>query len=463
MNKVLAVAWREFKHTALTKAFVFAALGVPLLVGALLILMPLMAKPNLTPLEGTLLVVSDDASVIRAVQDELEGERLRKRIGAIEDRAAAGNPALRGSQNPEQAIADAAAMAAAAQPTGAVSLTVGGEPSTANLDALKDRVRDGTATALAVIAESLLAAPVGSNGGLDAKASIELFVPGGFTPNHTMLLRRALGDAVARARAARAGVDYDSMKAMLLAPSTEVLRVDRGGGQAKEQILAKVLIPVAFMLLLWMSVFISANYLLTTTIEEKGSKVMEVLLSAVSPMQLMAGKILGQGMVSAVMLLTYGGLGLTALAYMATANLVPVSHLIYLLAYFVMAFFMVASIMAGVGSAANDIHEAQSLIAPAMMLMMIPLMLWFWISENPNGWLATITSFVPPLIPFVMILRVTGANEPVAAWQIALSLVWGYTAMIGMIWLASRIFRVGVLMQGKTPTPRELLRWLAYR
>ncbi|MFO0872617.1 MAG: ABC transporter permease [Phycisphaerales bacterium] len=468
MRKVLAVAWREFKHTALTKAFAFAALGVPALVAILLVVMPALTKPNLTPLDGTLVVVSSDPSVADSVRSELGGERLRQRLKMVVDDATLGDPAApqgvapRADPNqpadPDAAMGTIAAAAAMAR-TPKVDLTIESAPMATDLDALKDRVRRGELAALAVVPDAALAIP--AEGG--TPATFELFVPGGFTPNHTMLLRSAVGDAVARARAARAGVDYDATRRLIKAPGAEILRVDRGGGEKKEQVLAKLLIPVAFMMLLWMSVFVSANYLLTTTIEEKSSKVMEVLLSAVSPMQLMAGKILGQGLVSAVMLLAYGGVGLASLGVLASLDLVPLSALLYLGVYYVMAYFMVASMMAGVGSAANDIHEAQSLIGPAMMLMMIPLMLWFPISENPNGWLATVASFIPPLIPFVMILRVTAANEPVAAWQVALSIVWGYTAMIGMVWLASRIFRVGVLMQGKTPTPRELLRWLAYR
>lgn len=97
-----------------------------------------------------------------------------------------------------------------------------------------------------------------------------------------------------------------------------------------------------------------------------------------------------------------------------------------------------------------------------MLSLMIPLMLWFPISENPNGLLATITSFIPPVMPFVMVLRISAASEQAPLWQILLSLVWGYAAMVGMVWLAARIFRVGVLMYGKPPSPMELIRWARY-
>jgi ABC-2 type transport system permease protein len=126
-----------------------------------------------------------------------------------------------------------------------------------------------------------------------------------------------------------------------------------------------------------------------------------------------------------------------------------------------MAYFMIAAIMAGIGSAVNEMREAQSLIGPAMIVIMIPLFLWLPISDSPNGVLATVTSFIPPLTPFVMILRING-SEPVALWQVITTLIVGYAAAVAMIWMAAKIFRIGVLMYGKPPTPIELIRWIRY-
>jgi ABC-2 type transport system permease protein len=214
-------------------------------------------------------------------------------------------------------------------------------------------------------------------------------------------------------------------------------------------------------MLIWIGAFVSANYLLTTTIEEKSNKVMEVLLSAVSPMQLMAGKILGQALVGGVMVGMYLGMGIAALIGMAMFDLIEWRDLILFGLYYIMAYFMIAAIMAAIGSAVNELREAQSLMTPAMILLMIPLMLWLPISDSPNGTLATVTSFIPPLIPFVMILRATG-SEPIPTWQIIASLIVGYPAMIAMIWMAAKIFRVGVLMYGKPPSPMELVKWMGY-
>ena len=134
-----------------------------------------------------------------------------------------------------------------------------------------------------------------------------------------------------------------------------------------------------------------------------------------------------------------------------------------MLVWFPLAYFTEAAIMVSIGSAVSDLREAQSLIGPAMLALTIPLMLWLPIVESPNGTLATVTSFVPPAAPFVMILRLTAANEPVPMWQALLAVLVNVITVATILWAGARVFRVGVLMQGKPPSPMELLRWIKAR
>jgi ABC-2 type transport system permease protein len=221
------------------------------------------------------------------------------------------------------------------------------------------------------------------------------------------------------------------------------------------------LIPVIFMMLLWVAVITSSQHLMMSTIEEKSNRVMEVLLSAVSPLQLITGKILGHGGVGMLIVTVYASLGVGLLAVLGQLGLIDPMSLVYLGVYFFMAYFMIASIMAAVGSAVSDIREANTLVTPVMLVVMIPLVLWMPISQAPNGAFATSVSFIPPAIPFVMILRVT-ADEAVPLWQIPVTVVWGYACVLGMVWLAAKVFRVGVLMYGKPPSPLQLLKWVRY-
>ncbi len=132
-------------------------------------------------------------------------------------------------------------------------------------------------------------------------------------------------------------------------------------GRADHQHGAEHLLPAAFMVLLLMSVMTSGQYLLTSTVEEKSNRVVEVLLSAVSPMELMTGKILGQMAVGLLVLLLYAGLGLAALVSFATLGLLDPVLVVYLLIFYVLAYFTFAAMMAAVGSAVNEMREAQTL------------------------------------------------------------------------------------------------------
>ena len=454
-SKVLAVAWREFRHTVLTKAFLLGAVVLPLVATSAVALVPLFLRTNTAPIVGTLIVVDPSGLVAKAAAPRLQRP----------------DPAASASATPPGLPTDPVAAAAAAgdgkPPPGLmgwdreVRVTVQNEPDPARVEALKARLGQDGVLGIAVVPPGLLEKP-GAAAATDNR-DFELLVPSSSPPQVTETLERAVRDAIVEARVARSGQDYAALKALLERPNPQSMRVSQDGRQAPESRVAKMLIPAGFMFLLWVSVFTSANYLLTTTIEEKGSKVMEVLLSALSPMQLLGGKLLGQAGVSAVMLLMYGGLALVGLNVGRMGDVVPAMHFVWAGVFFVMAYCMVATLMVAVGSAVSDLREAQSLVGPVMLLLMLPLMLWFAIVEHPNGTLAVVTSFTPPAIPFVMILRLTTASEPVPHWQVAASIVVGFASAFGMLWAASRIFRVGILLQGKPPSLRELLRWVRYR
>jgi len=201
---------------------------------------------------------------------------------------------------------------------------------------------------------------------------------------------------------------------------------------------------------------------LTSVIEEKSSRIMEVLLSGLSSLQLMAGKILGMACVG----MTLMGLWITAGYFTArNQNLEYLLHVAYpgwLLAYYLLGFLLLSSVLAALGSAVNSLKEAQSLMSPITLVMIVPMIAWFFIMQHPNSTWVVLLSFVPPITPLVMVLRLSGA-QAVPAWQLPATTAVLAAAALGTVWLASRIFRVGVLMYGKPPTPREILRWVTYR
>ena len=208
-----------------------------------------------------------------------------------------------------------------------------------------------------------------------------------------------------------------------------------------------------------MSTMISTQSLLTSTVEEKSSRVMEVLLSAISPMQLMCGKILGQLGVGLIILGVYAGLGVVGLVAAAMRDLVDPWALASLFIFFLLAYGTIACMMAAIGSVVNDMREAQALLGPIMTVIMLPWMFWFLIQRAPNSTLAVALSFTPVINPWIMVLRLSG-SEPVPMWQIPLSVVVASATLIFMAWAAAKVFRIGVLMYGKPPNFTTLIRWV---
>jgi len=450
LGKVALIAWREFRHTALTKGFIFGAVAVPVVMFGVIMLMPFLVSRESPPLVGTIVVADPEGSVSARAEQILVTPPSAREI--LDELASM-------ETNPASPASSAEAFEAASSLSGGsqrIEVAWRVEPSLDAVEAIKRDVREGRILAGAAIPPSALD-PANTTDGF------ELFIPSSLSPKHVRQIGRALGAALEEERVERSGLDAELLARLKNRPAPRTTRISPQGAEAEENTEARFLVPAAFMLLLWITVFTSANYLLTTTIEEKSNKVMEVLLAAASPLQLLGGKIVGYALVSIVMLVMYGALGVAGLAAAAMGDLVPPLHLVYLATYFVIAYVMVAAMMSAVGSAVSDLREAQSLVGPVMTLILVPLILWAPITQDPNGVLATVTSFIPPASPFVMILRLTAATEPVPAWQILAATAWGFVCAAGLLWLAARIFRVGVLMQGKPPTPRELIRWAFVR
>jgi len=198
---------------------------------------------------------------------------------------------------------------------------------------------------------------------------------------------------------------------------------------------------------------------MTSTIEEKSSRVVEVLLSAVSPFELMAGKLLGHISVSLVALSVYLVAGLLALANFSLLGLLESSLVFYLFVFFFIAFFTVGSVMLAIGSAVNELREAQSLMMPVTIMIMMPVLLWMPISRDPSSTLALTVSFLPPVNTLGMLLRLA-STEPPPIWQVWLTIGIGIAGVYVALWGASRVFRIGILMTGKPPNFRTLLRWI---
>ena len=224
-------------------------------------------------------------------------------------------------------------------------------------------------------------------------------------------IRNAAADAIVDARVRAAGLDRQRIDALTKVARPPSMTVTAAGESATRADFAGLL-PMGFTILLMISVMSSGQYLLTTTIEEKSSRTMEVILSAVSPLELLTGKILGQMAVGLTILVTYSSMGILGLVSMAMFGLIDPSLLIYLFIFFLITYVIMGSLMAAIGSAVNELREAQSLMTPITLLMMVPWLFWYPISREPNSVFATVVSFLPPMNAFAMLLRLTSTSPP---------------------------------------------------
>ncbi|MBC03832.1 MAG: hypothetical protein CMJ34_11110 [Phycisphaerae bacterium] len=450
--RILTVAWREFSHTALTKSFLLGAVVIPVLMLGVVALLPLVLVSQLQPLKGEIAVV-DGTGRFKVAIKTLDAEL------AEETASSDATERMRDMGLPVDAAMGGAAAAAMAGAMEAPEITVVDFPADSDLEELKRKARDGDWIGVVVVPPEQLESREAGAGEDTEVPEVRIFMTTELSPRNGEELRRVVRDAVVRARFDGEKDEYARVKAMLERPGIEVKRLGGKGGEADDSRLMQI-IPFGFMMLLWIATLTAGNYLLTSTIEEKSNKVMEVILSAVDPIELLWGKILGLALVSTVIVITYGGLAIAGLFALAMTDLLSLGLVLWCAVFFLIAYFTIAALMTAVGSAVNDLREAQSLIGPVMIVLVIPMLLGMPISENPNGLLATIASMTPPILPFAMVMRLGAATEPVPTWQLIAAAVIGIGSVLALVWAAARIFRVGILMQGKAPNPLELLRWI---
>jgi ABC-2 type transport system permease protein len=459
MSKVLQIAWREFAATVLTKGFLVGLLIMPLMMGAMVLLIPLLVNVKAPPIKGGIAVLDRSGSVVERLRPQLEAKAFADRRRAIDERMNAVMPAsvkaLAGSGNANAQIEQSMKQIVGEVP----EITLNVIDADSALEAAKERLlldksdRDALLAVLVVQADA-----VQKGEGSKALGSYELFVRDKLDDRLMGELREAMKTAIVDARLAVRQLDAEEIRTLIKLSSVSPQLVTKNGAQSKSEIASKLL-PMAFMILILIAVMTAGQQLMTSTIEEKSSRVVEVLLAAVSPTQLMAGKIIGQMAVGLLMLLVYGGLLIVALFSFSVLGMIDPMLLLYMLIFFVIAFTTLAALMAAIGAAVNELREAQALLTPVILVAVLPSMLWMPISNDPDSMFATVLSLVPPISPFVMMLRMASSTPP-PLWQVWLSIGIGVLGMWAAIWFAGKVFRIGLLMHGKPPNFMTLLRWV---
>lgn len=275
-------------------------------------------------------------------------------------------------------------------------------------------------------------------------------------------------NAVTRYRLAKAGVSDQQI-------ATAFLRVRFGVQKAtndparRETDTAALFMTFGLVLAMYASLTIYGVQVLRGVLEEKSSRIVEIIISSVSSTDLMLGKILGIGAVGLTQVCIWSicSFLVTApqlvLALSISPVRMPVVHLttaIFLPVYFVLGYLLFSTIFAAIGAMFSSEEDAQQMVVVAQLIVATPLFLFLPVLSNPSSTLATTLSLIPFLGSTLMYLRIVTETPP--AWQIALSIALIVATILVMAWLTSKIYRVGILMYGKKPTLPELWSWLRY-
>jgi ABC-2 type transport system permease protein len=258
----------------------------------------------------------------------------------------------------------------------------------------------------------------------------------------------------------------------------------------------KVIIGGLFGYLIMMFIVIYGNFVMRSVIEEKTSRIIEIIISSVKPYQLMMGKIIGNSLAGILQFLiwaivgallffiasTFLGLQMGASSTMSPemmeaagnvdkmakiqmylneiANLPLATLIISLIIYFIGGYFLYSSFYAAIGAAVDSETDSQQFLLPIIMPLILGVYIGFFtVINDPHGTIATVFSIIPLTSPIVMLMRIPFG---VPLWQLALSVVLLYGTFIFVVWFAAKIYRVGILMYGKKPTWKELYKWLKY-
>jgi ABC-2 type transport system permease protein len=433
MRKILIVAQTEFSTLVRSKAFIAGVLLLPVMMGLSL---------GLT-------------RATRKVTDNKD-----RTVGIVDYTGVVGAPLAAVSRlfDPGSPIGEARPGATPSSRLIPVQIeTAGRQPDDLRLQ-LSERVRKGELFAFIEVPENVL----------DPAAEARILYYSDH-PSYTTLpawLRVAANGVIISERFRRASIDRALVVRLSKQAAVDSLDLVERAADGRIKPAGKVDtaraigIPVAIMGLMFITIMSSGPALLNSVIEEKMSRISEVLMGSVTPFQLMLGKLLGSVSVSVLLATIYVAGGLVTAHYWGGYDSgVTVGLLAWFLVFLVLSILMFGAVFIAVGAACTDLKDSQGMMTPVMMLLMVPMFLWYPVLRAPDGTMSTMLSLFPTAAPFLMMLRISLAPGP-PLWQIAIAAALMAATTVLTIWAAAKIFRTGLLMQGKTASLGEMMRWV---
>lgn len=218
-------------------------------------------------------------------------------------------------------------------------------------------------------------------------------------------------------------------------------------------------VPFAVVMLMFMAIMMTTQPMLQGVLEEKMQRISEVLLGSIRPFELMVGKLVGYVGVATTLVGFYMAGGLIVAKHFDKLDIVPTHLIIWFLIFQSLAIFMYGAMFLACGACCSDTREAQNLVMPLMIPLMIPMFALGTVLQHPHSSFATWLSLFPPATPMLIVMRMA-IPPAVAPWQIVVGIAGTLITTLISVWAAGRIFRLGLLMQGKPPKITDLLKWV---
>ncbi len=435
MRKTVVVAIREYRAAVQTKAFVVTLVAMPVLMGASIFAQVLLQdKVDVT--DRTVAIVDSTGVIYPAIA---QAARARN-----ETQIFATHGETRTQQRPRFLVEE-----------------VRSSPEQLDQDRfqLSERVRSEKLFAFVIISGDVIDS---SNSTADAR--IEYYSNNPTYSDLSSWLRETINAEIQRQRFATLGLEpivvqqatrrvpLESFGLVTLDQSGQINKAERTN-QA-----ASIGVPIAMTMLMLMVVMVGASPLVQSVLEEKMQRIAEVLLGSIPPFQLMMGKLLGTVGVSLTISAVYLVGAYAGLAYLGYADVFPTHLLCWFVLYQALAVLMFGSMFIAVGAACSDLKESQSMLMPVMVFIMLPFFLWTSVLSSPNSTFSLAISLFPPATPMLMLLR-QAIPPGVPLWQPLVGVVGVLLTTLLFVFAAGRIFRVGILMQGKGAKLAEMVRW----
>ena len=440
MRKVFAVIKREYLQVVRKKSFWILSILMPVLLLGMMLGPALLMRRGLS---GKRVVVLDATSRLRAAFEGASGTGLTPKMGDSQ--------AVFGSRSRRNALS-----------IDFEYVPVKGDLNEARLPYFERLAKRKAPKAERLDGAVLIPADTFEN----AQAKVTLYTRSSADFVTQERIARIVNQAVTKERLVARGIAAADTEALLARVGVDSVQVTRGGKEKKGGEL-NFLAAFVFGALLLIPMFAYGQEIMRGIVQEKTDRVVEILISSMSPIELLSGKILGlaaAGLTQVAIWLVMGGAaaaatgaaaasaGMSSLASL-DARIVP-----YFLIFYILGYLTYASVYAIGGSVTNSEKEAQQFVAPIMFFLLIPWFLATVILQAPESPMAVTLSLIPIFTPVTMFMRII-VSEP-AFWEIALSIVLSIATIYGMFWMTAKIFRTGILSYGKRPTIPELVRWL---